>query len=95
MRFSSATRNAVFDSDEVKVSVLSGPIREAINNSHGFAPEVILLGPKELEAAIASNPYPEAENVHKTLYIYFLRAEPQSPNLKKLEAIKRDNERYA
>ena len=49
---------------------------------------------EELENAIRANPYPEAENDPKTLHLYFLASEPQNPDVKTLESLRRDSERY-
>ena len=87
--------NVVFESEETSFSILSKIIQDAIKNSHGFAPEVILLSPTELGDAVSANPFPEAENEPKTLHLYFLDAVPEKPDLKRLEDIKRDNEKFA
>jgi uncharacterized protein (DUF1697 family) len=49
----------------------------------------------ELERAMASNPYAEAESEPKSLHLYFLASEPQDPDLKTLESIRVDSERFA
>lgn len=85
--------NVVFDSEEANHSVLVDSIRDAIIQSHGFRPEVILLRSEELEKVILSNPYSEAEGEPKTLHVYFLGSAPQNPDLEKLENIKTDSER--
>lgn len=79
---------------------LSGPtralkIRETIKKSHGFEPQVLLLTPEEIESAIESNPFPEAESEPKTLHLHFLASMPKNPDLGALESIKGDHERFA
>jgi uncharacterized protein (DUF1697 family) len=79
---------------------LSGPtralkIRETIKKSHGFEPQVLLLTPEEIESAIESNPFPEAESEPKTLYVQFLASMPKNPDPGALESIKGDHERFA
>jgi uncharacterized protein (DUF1697 family) len=86
--------NVVFASDETDKAALSGQIGEAVHQSHGFAPQVLLLTAEEFAQAAEANPYPEAEEEPKTLHLYFLAEEPPEPDMEKLEAIKRENERF-
>ena len=44
--------NAVFQNEEEKASLLSSKIRAAIEESHGFEPQVLLLTPEEMVRAI-------------------------------------------
>ena len=53
--------NAVFQSKEMNASLLSNIISAAIKRSHGFEPRVLLLELEEIEKAVGSNPFPEAE----------------------------------
>ena len=87
--------NAVFQNQEENASLLSNKIRETINKSHGFEPQVLLLTPEEIESAIESNPFPEAESEPKTLHVHFLASMPKNPDLGALESIKSDRERFA
>ena len=87
--------NAVFQNKEEDASLLSNKIRAAIKKSHGFEPQVLLLEPEEIERAIESNPFPEAEPEPKTLHISFLAAMPKDLDLGALESIKSDRERFA
>lgn len=87
--------NAVFQDKEENASLLSNKIRAAIKKSHGFEPQVLLLTPEEIERAIESNPFPEAESEPKTLHIFFLATMPKDLDLGALESIKSDHERFA
>jgi len=87
--------NAVFQNKEENASLLSNKIRAAIKESHGFEPQVLLLAPEEMERAIESNPFPEAESEPKTLHLHFLASMPKNPDLGALESIKSDRERFA
>jgi uncharacterized protein (DUF1697 family) len=87
--------NVVFQSEPINVADLSDRMRVAINESHGFAPQVIVLELAELETAISSNPFPEAEAEPKTLHLYFLASTPKDPDLDALERVKRDSEQFA
>jgi uncharacterized protein (DUF1697 family) len=86
--------NAVFRSKEEDTSGLSNRISAAIKRSCGFEPQVLLLELDELENAIASNPFPEAESEPKTLHVNFLASTPKNPDLEALEGIKGDRERF-
>ena len=87
--------NAVFQNKEENASLLSNRIRAAIKKSHGFEPQVLLLKPEEIERAVESNPFPEAESEPKTLHLHFLASMPKNPDLGALESIKSDRERFA
>jgi uncharacterized protein (DUF1697 family) len=86
--------NAVFQSEEEDTSLLSDRIQAAIEESHGFEPQVLLLEPEAVEKAVGSNPFPEAEQEPKTLHVYFLASSPERPDLDALERIKGDRERF-
>lgn len=86
--------NAVFRSEEMGPPELSERIKAEIENTYGFAPHVIVLTPDELDEAVASNPYPEAESDPKTLHLTFLASAPGSPDLASLERIRKDSERF-
>lgn len=86
--------NAVFSSKGTDASLLSDRIRGAIEEGHGFEPRVLLLGSEEVERAVRSNPFPEAESDPKTLHVYFLASSPERPDLDALERIKGDRERF-
>lgn len=86
--------NAVFQNEEADASLLSGRIGAAIEEDHGFKPQVLLLRLEEVERAVRSNPFPEAEPEPKTLYVYFLASPPDRPDLGALEGAKGDRERF-
>jgi uncharacterized protein (DUF1697 family) len=84
-----------FQNEEEDASLLSNNIMAAIKKSHGFEPHVLLLMPAEIDRAVASNPFPEAEAEPKTLHVYFLASMPKNLDLGALESIKSDRERFA
>jgi uncharacterized protein (DUF1697 family) len=86
--------NVVFRCDIKNKTTLAAKISAAIKTQHGFAPHILLLEAADLTKAIAGNPYPEAEAVPKSLHLFFLDEVPQQPDLKTLETIKADNERF-
>ena len=83
--------NAVFQSEETDASLLSNTISAAIENSHGFEPQVFLLGLEEAQRAVGSNPFPEAESEPKTLHVLLLPSVPRNPDLDALENIKSED----
>ena len=86
--------NAVFRSEEQDASLLAEGIRAAIGDRHGFEPRVLVLTSEEMEEAVRSNPFPEAESEPKTLHLYFLAVTPERPDLDALERIKGERERF-
>jgi len=86
--------NAVFESRDKDASRLSKKISAEIKKRRGFEPHVLLLKLEDLERAIAENPFPEAESDPKALHVGFLASSPRNPNLKMLESIKSDSERF-
>jgi uncharacterized protein (DUF1697 family) len=87
--------NAVFQGEETDASLLSIKIGAAIKKSHGFEPQVLLLELEEMEKAIESNPFPEAQAEPKALHLYFLDAIPENPDFDTLASIKSNRERFA
>lgn len=87
--------NVVFQTERSDRTALAEEISAAIERSHGFAPAILLLTSDELTAAIAANPFPEAERDHKTLHFYFLEPAPENPDLAALEVLQQPNERFA
>ena len=86
--------NAVFLSEERTASRLAARISAAIRTAHGFEPQVLLLEPKDLERAIAENPFPQAEREPKSLHLLFLLSDPTAPDLVKLEQVKAKTEQF-
>jgi uncharacterized protein (DUF1697 family) len=86
--------NAVFQSEETSAPRLSNTISITIKKERGFEPQVLLLELEELQKAVESNPFPEAESEPKTLHLHFLASVPKNPDLDSLESIKTDRERF-
>jgi uncharacterized protein (DUF1697 family) len=87
--------NAVFQNEEVNASLLSDRIRTAIERSHGFEPRVLLLEIEDMERAVGSNPFPEAEAEPRTLHLHFLASMPRDPDFDALESVRSGRERFA
>lgn len=88
------TGNVVFQTQENNKEEISDKISSGVEKNYGFKPGVLLLELEEMEKAIAGNPFPEAEAEHKSLHLIFLASTPKDPDLKSLENIKKDSERF-
>lgn len=86
--------NAVFQCAEMNISQLSQKITDEIKKRRGFDSYLLVLGLDELEKAIEENPFSEAETDPSTLHLGFLASAPENPDLKKLESLKKENERF-
>ena len=86
--------NAVFQSEETSAPTLSNTISMTIKKRRGFEPGVLLLELEQLQKAVESNPFPEAESEPKTLHLHFLASVPKNPDFDALESIKTDRERF-
>ena len=80
--------NVVFQSKVADTNKLAGDIRAAIGDRYGFAPQLLIRSGRDLQQAMAANPFPEAESQPKTLHLFFLESPPADPDLAGLEAIK-------
>jgi uncharacterized protein (DUF1697 family) len=86
--------NVVFQSVNTNPIELSRKISTTIEKTCGLAPQVLLFGIKELQAAIASNPFPQGEREPKSLHLFFLDSVPRNPDLETLESIKTKSEQF-
>lgn len=86
--------NVVFQSQKGDQAGLAQRIQAAIHEGHGFTPPIVLLGLKELERAVSSNPFPGVESDHKALHLFFLASKPENPDLKMLSRLKRSSESF-
>jgi uncharacterized protein (DUF1697 family) len=86
--------NVVFVSPDKDAARLAGKISLAIKKRRGFEPHVLLLELKDLERAIKKNPFPEAADDPQILHAGFLASAPEKPDLKTLESLKSNGERF-
>ncbi|MEX0726480.1 MAG: DUF1697 domain-containing protein [Planctomycetaceae bacterium] len=86
--------NVVFASREKNTKRLAGKIGAEIKNRRGFEPAVLLLTSDDLKSAIEANPFPETEGDPKSLHLGFLDTAPNKPDLKKLDELKANGERF-
>ena len=86
--------NAVFVWKDKNTSQLANQIRAEIKKRRGFDPHVLLLELEDMERVIQHNPFPEAETDPTALHAGFLATAPERPDLKTLESLKSDSERF-
>jgi uncharacterized protein (DUF1697 family) len=86
--------NVVFRTAMSDAARLAKRLAATISTSHGFEPRVFLLTRGELERVAASNPFRQADENPKSVHVFFLAELPNKPDLKPLEAIKIQNERF-
>jgi len=84
--------NIVLTSHISSKSRLSELISNTILNAYGFEPKVHLLLPRQLEAAVVANPFPDAVSNPKSLHLFFLSKSPSTSGLEMLETFKSDTE---
>jgi uncharacterized protein (DUF1697 family) len=83
----------LFRSDEDAAS-LAADIGAAIRERYGFEPKVILLKKADMERAVKSNPFAEAESNPKTLHLAFLDSIPANPDLEGLQKLSANGEKF-
>lgn len=86
--------NVLFQSASKDISSFSKRLGLEIRERRGFEPYILMIGLSEVETAITNNPFPEAESEPSSLHLGFLAFAPKNPDLKKLESLKRDSERF-
>lgn len=86
--------NVVFDTAGETASSLVESIAQQIEEHHGFRPRILILKREDLQAAVASNPFPEAILDPKTLHFSFLAEPATDPNMQALDDVKTSTERY-
>ncbi len=86
--------NAIFRSGQTSASALSQAIEQAIQTSHGFRPDVMVLSADAFRAAAANNPFPTSETTTKTVHLYFLAEPPTTPRLSLLDTVQSGHEAY-
>ncbi len=67
---------------------------DAIAQSQGFRPRVLVMERDRLEEAAAANPYPQGAGDPKTLHLYFLADRPSAPRLQNLKKLQNPTEEF-
>lgn len=88
------TGNVVFSHASPNTAEIAGNMQALIKTKFGFEPKTLVLTTAEYQAALDNNPFPEGNEDPKTLHLFFMAQTPTSPALDKIEALRKDNERY-
>jgi uncharacterized protein (DUF1697 family) len=75
--------NALVSSELPDAKEVRERVAEGFEAAFGFLPQIVVLTAEELKAAIAGNPFPEAQAAPTTLHLGFMQGAPS------LEAIER------
>jgi uncharacterized protein (DUF1697 family) len=86
--------NAILRCPTTDAAGLAAQITASVFRGHGFGPRVLLLTLRQLEGAVAGNPFPEAEENPKSVHLFFLAERPKQPDLRALQALQA-TERFA
>ena len=86
--------NAVFKSAESRAVEMGTAIESALREIRGVEARVLVFGKEELRQAIASNPFPQAEESPTTLHLFFLSEPPESPDIGSLKTHEADSESF-
>jgi uncharacterized protein (DUF1697 family) len=86
--------NVVFRCDAKRPDEIETKIAVAVAKAHGFTPRILVLSVKDLDRAIAANPFPQATANHKSLHFYFLAEPPKRPNVEALNTLKATGEAF-
>jgi uncharacterized protein (DUF1697 family) len=87
--------NAVFEAGRVGTATVARTVADAIEKRFGFRPGLVVLSARDLDRAIAANPFPAAAPRPTTLHASFLAEVPRHPDLDALERIRAKDERFA
>jgi len=86
--------NVVFQIAQKSVSSLAKRIATEVKDRYGFEPHILIMSPTKIETAIKKNPFPDAETEPRSLHLGFLAYAPKKPDVKKLQSLKKDSERF-
>lgn len=87
--------NIVFRSSSGDPAALARKIERLVERKFDCAPAVLVISRAELAAAVAANPFPEAQQNHKLLHLYFLASRPKSPDTDSLARVDAGREAFA
>jgi uncharacterized protein (DUF1697 family) len=87
--------NVVFRSPLSDAAALAARIEKAVSAACGFSPRVLVLDRGALKKAMAANPFPEAEENHAAVHLFFLARTPKEPDIASLNAYKANGEAFA
>lgn len=86
--------NVIFESSARRPEPLAKKIALQVESSHGFRPQVIVLTGSDLQTAIDQNPFPDAEQLPKSLHLFFFSEPAFSADLRGFDAAQSGSEKY-
>lgn len=86
--------NLIFQTGLQETSQLSSHIRESIHQSHGFAPQTILIKADLFHRLAEENPFPDAIETPQRFHLFFLERPPTSPDIERMESVQTPTERF-
>ena len=86
--------NVVFESKRQISAELAEEIAAVIHDRKGFRPTVLILNPRQLHDAAASNPFEGAEEHPKSVHLFFLSSAPSDPDIDALTELSSSTERF-
>jgi len=86
------TGNLVFKSAHRSAAPLGKRIGECLSAEFGFEPQVMVLSRKDLERAVARNPFPRAEA--NRLHLFFMEQRPAAPDIDAMNQVKAAGEAF-
>lgn len=87
--------NVVFRSASGDPGALAAKVARLVARKFGCAPAVLVISKAQLAAAIRANPFPDAQQNHKLLHLYFFDSPPQSPDIDSLRRVEAGREAFA
>ncbi|TAA43652.1 DUF1697 domain-containing protein [Corallincola spongiicola] len=84
--------NVLFQSSQTEQDDLAEKISSAVETQFGFKPEVMLVTPDDLQAAVDKSPFKNTEP--KSQHFYFLSGTPTAPDFDTLDTLKSENESF-
>lgn len=88
--------NVIFRCPIERAANLATEIGATVKTKFGFEPNVLVMSVKDFAEAKAANPFPESANAldGKSLHLFFLASIPNSIDHDRLEALRRQSERW-
>lgn len=86
--------NVVFDAPDTDAAGLAEKIGLAVQRSHGFRPQVLVLSHDQLRRAIQENPFSGGLDDGSPVHLFFLSGEPPAPDIAKMNALKTPTEEW-
>lgn len=87
--------NVLLQHSESNAQVLSKTLADAMLQTFGFEPQLLLLTLAQFEQAAVNNPFPDAQSEPKTLHVFFLAEPSTASTLEPLSMIQVESESFS